>query len=180
MTTRPGPGRVATCEMAGPPGRSWSLAVYGADALATMLWVWAPPSDQVTNSYVVPPVAWGDGALIESVRPVIAVRTKGVGWLGEPTASVSPGGDDSKVRSTVCGSSWMLVVLLKPQFQARREEVGKKGVVRDAGVHCAVIGRFVSWAADHGLHLLGLALSPVIGPAGNIEFLLYLSQDNSA
>ena len=39
-----------------------------------------------------------------------------------------------------------LVVLLKPQFQARREEVGKKGVVRDAAVHCAVIGRFVSWA----------------------------------
>jgi 23S rRNA (cytidine1920-2'-O)/16S rRNA (cytidine1409-2'-O)-methyltransferase len=73
-----------------------------------------------------------------------------------------------------------LVVLLKPQFQARREEVGKKGVVRDAGVHCAVIGRFVSWASANGLHLLGLALSPVIGPAGNIEFLLYLSQDTGS
>ena len=72
-----------------------------------------------------------------------------------------------------------LVVLLKPQFQARREEVGKKGVVRDSGIHAAVIGRFVAWAADNGLHLLGLALSPVIGPAGNIEFLLYLSQDPS-
>jgi 23S rRNA (cytidine1920-2'-O)/16S rRNA (cytidine1409-2'-O)-methyltransferase len=70
-----------------------------------------------------------------------------------------------------------LVVLLKPQFQARREEVGKKGVVRDSGVHAAVIGRFVAWAADNGLHLLGLVLSPVIGPAGNIEFLLYLCQD---
>ena len=70
-----------------------------------------------------------------------------------------------------------LVVLLKPQFQARREEVGKKGVVKDPLVHAAVIGRFVAWAADNGLHLLGLTLSPVIGPAGNIEFLLYLSQD---
>jgi len=50
-------------------------------------------------------------------------------------------------------------------------------VVKDANVHAAVIGRFVAWAADNGLHLLGLTLSPVIGPAGNIEFLLYLSQD---
>jgi 23S rRNA (cytidine1920-2'-O)/16S rRNA (cytidine1409-2'-O)-methyltransferase len=70
-----------------------------------------------------------------------------------------------------------LVVLLKPQFQARREEVGKKGVVKDTAVHAAVIGRFVAWAADNGLHLLGLTLSPVIGPAGNREFLLYLAQD---
>ena len=70
-----------------------------------------------------------------------------------------------------------LVVLLKPQFQARREEVGKKGVVKDVNIHAAVIGRFVAWAADNGLHLLGLTLSPVIGPAGNREFLLYLSQD---
>ena len=70
-----------------------------------------------------------------------------------------------------------LIVLLKPQFQARREEVGKKGVVKDQNVHAAVIGRFVAWAADNGLHLLGLTLSPVVGPAGNREFLLYLSQD---
>ena len=67
-----------------------------------------------------------------------------------------------------------LVVLLKPQFQARREEVGKKGVVKDPLVHAAVVGRFVRWCADHGLRLLGLALSPVIGPAGNREFLLHL------
>jgi 23S rRNA (cytidine1920-2'-O)/16S rRNA (cytidine1409-2'-O)-methyltransferase len=67
-----------------------------------------------------------------------------------------------------------LVVLLKPQFQARREEVGKKGVVKDPLVHAAVVGRFVAWASDNGLHLLGLSLSPVIGPAGNREFLLHL------
>jgi 23S rRNA (cytidine1920-2'-O)/16S rRNA (cytidine1409-2'-O)-methyltransferase len=67
-----------------------------------------------------------------------------------------------------------LVVLLKPQFQARREEVGKKGVVKDPLVHAAVVGRFVRWAADNGLRLLGLTLSPVIGPAGNREFLLHL------
>jgi 23S rRNA (cytidine1920-2'-O)/16S rRNA (cytidine1409-2'-O)-methyltransferase len=69
-----------------------------------------------------------------------------------------------------------LVVLLKPQFQARREEVGKKGVVKDPLVHAAVVGRFVAWAADNRLRLLGLALSPVIGPAGNREFLVHLQR----
>jgi 23S rRNA (cytidine1920-2'-O)/16S rRNA (cytidine1409-2'-O)-methyltransferase len=73
-----------------------------------------------------------------------------------------------------------LVVLLKPQFQARREEVGKKGVVKDPLVHAAVVGRFVAWAADNGLRLLGLTLSPVIGPAGNREFLLHLRLDRPA
>jgi 23S rRNA (cytidine1920-2'-O)/16S rRNA (cytidine1409-2'-O)-methyltransferase len=67
-----------------------------------------------------------------------------------------------------------LVVLLKPQFQARREEVGKKGVVKDPLVHAAVVGRFVRWTSANGLRLLGLTLSPVIGPAGNREFLLHL------
>jgi len=70
-----------------------------------------------------------------------------------------------------------LIVLLKPQFQAKREEVGKKGVVKDPLVHAAVIGRFVAWAGDNGLRLLGLTLSPVIGPAGNREFLLHLRLD---
>ena len=70
-----------------------------------------------------------------------------------------------------------LVVLLKPQFQARHEEVGKKGVVKDPLVHAAVIGRFVKWCAENGLRLLGLTLSPVIGPAGNREFLLHLRME---
>ena len=67
-----------------------------------------------------------------------------------------------------------LIVLLKPQFQARREEVGKKGVVKDPLVHAAVIGRFIRWCTENGLRLLNLALSPVVGPAGNREFLVHL------
>jgi 23S rRNA (cytidine1920-2'-O)/16S rRNA (cytidine1409-2'-O)-methyltransferase len=73
-----------------------------------------------------------------------------------------------------------LIVLLKPQFQARREEVGKKGVVKDPLVHAAVVGRFVAWCADNGLRLRGLTLSPVIGPAGNREFLLWLKTEGRA
>jgi 23S rRNA (cytidine1920-2'-O)/16S rRNA (cytidine1409-2'-O)-methyltransferase len=65
-----------------------------------------------------------------------------------------------------------IVALVKPQFQARRREVGKKGVVRDAQVHAAVLGRLVAWAAGRGLRLLGLTTSPLLGPAGNKEFFL--------
>ena len=70
-----------------------------------------------------------------------------------------------------------LIVLLKPQFQAKREEVGKKGVVKDPAVHAAVVGRFVAWVSENGLRLMGLTMSPVIGPAGNREFLLHLRLD---
>ena len=67
-----------------------------------------------------------------------------------------------------------LVVLVKPQFQATRAEVGKKGVVKDAQVHAAVIGRLVAWTATHGLRLQNLTTSPILGPAGNKEFFLHL------
>ena len=60
------------------------------------------------------------------------------------------------------------------------EEVGKKGVVKDMQVHAAVIGRFVAWAADNGLRLSGLTTSPLLGPAGNSEFLLHLRLDRAA
>ncbi len=63
-----------------------------------------------------------------------------------------------------------IVALVKPQFQARRSEVGKKGVVRDPQVHAAVLGRHVGWGTGQGLRLLGLATSSLLGPAGNKEF----------
>jgi 23S rRNA (cytidine1920-2'-O)/16S rRNA (cytidine1409-2'-O)-methyltransferase len=82
-----------------------------------------------------------------------------------------------KVIPAVCRSlkpGARLIVLVKPQFQARREEVGKKGVVKDPQVHAAVIGRLVAWAVTHGLRVLGLTTSPILGPAGNREFFLHL------
>jgi hypothetical protein len=79
-----------------------------------MLCVWAPPSDQLANSYAVPPVACGEGALTERVDPRIAVRVNGATWLVDPTASDSPAGLDPKVRATVCGSSRRTCVLVRP------------------------------------------------------------------
>ncbi len=67
-----------------------------------------------------------------------------------------------------------LVALIKPQFEAGREKVGKKGVVKDAGVHREVITKVVDVAMKAGLFPWGLAYSPVKGPEGNIEYLLYL------
>jgi 23S rRNA (cytidine1920-2'-O)/16S rRNA (cytidine1409-2'-O)-methyltransferase len=67
-----------------------------------------------------------------------------------------------------------IVALVKPQFQARRDEVGKGGVVRDTQVHAAVLGRLIAWCAERGLRLLGLTTSPLLGPAGNKEFFLLL------
>lgn len=66
-----------------------------------------------------------------------------------------------------------IVALIKPQFQAHRHEVGKQGVVKDVQVHAAVLGRVIAWGADHGLQLLGLTASPVLGPAGNREFFVH-------
>lgn len=67
-----------------------------------------------------------------------------------------------------------LAVLIKPQFEAGKEHIGKKGVVRDKKVHCAVTEKIVIFTEKNGFCPLGLSFSPVKGPEGNIEYLLYL------
>lgn len=67
-----------------------------------------------------------------------------------------------------------MVCLIKPQFEAGREKVGKKGVVRDASVHREVISKVADYAALLEYEILGLTFSPVKGPEGNIEYLVYL------
>ncbi len=68
------------------------------------------------------------------------------------------------------------VCLIKPQFEAGREKVGKKGVVRAKDVHREVIERIEAFALDNGYAVLGLTYSPVKGPEGNIEYLIYLKK----
>ncbi|MBQ2642250.1 MAG: TlyA family RNA methyltransferase [Eubacterium sp.] len=70
-----------------------------------------------------------------------------------------------------------IVCLIKPQFEAGKENVGKKGVVRDSNVHKQVIENVISFAEGIGLKILGLDYSPVKGPEGNIEYLLYLANN---
>ncbi len=66
------------------------------------------------------------------------------------------------------------VCLVKPQFEAGREKVGKKGVVRDQKVHEEVVIRIMEYARSIGFDLLALSFSPIKGPEGNIEYLLYI------
>ena len=70
-----------------------------------------------------------------------------------------------------------MVVLIKPQFEAGRDKVGKKGVVRDKKVHEEVINRIVDFADAVGFKILHLDYSPIRGPEGNIEYLLHLQKD---
>ena len=63
-----------------------------------------------------------------------------------------------------------LIVLIKPQFEARRKEVGKRGVIKQPGVHARVLGRFIAWVIEHSFRLGGLIDSPILGASGNREF----------
>jgi 23S rRNA (cytidine1920-2'-O)/16S rRNA (cytidine1409-2'-O)-methyltransferase len=67
-----------------------------------------------------------------------------------------------------------LVLLVKPQFEAERGEVGKGGVIRDGFVHARVLSRFTLWAIEQGYRLRGITTSPLIGDAGNKEFFVLL------
>jgi 23S rRNA (cytidine1920-2'-O)/16S rRNA (cytidine1409-2'-O)-methyltransferase len=80
--------------------------------------------------------------------------------LSRAAAVLQPGGD--------------LVALVKPQFEAGRAEVGKKGLVRDPAVHARVIARVTEAAAEAGLVRVGMTPSPITGTAGNQEFFLHL------
>ena len=80
---------------------------------------------------------------------------------------------------TLLKDSGRAVCLIKPQFEAGRENVGKKGVVRDKDVHIAVVEKISSLAAEDGFSLLGLDFSPIKGPEGNIEYLCYIEKSAS-
>lgn len=73
-----------------------------------------------------------------------------------------------------------IVCLIKPQFEAGREKVGKHGVVRDPEVHKEVITTVLGFSGEHGLACRGLTFSPIKGPEGNIEYLAYLAKSGES
>lgn len=72
------------------------------------------------------------------------------------------------------------VCLIKPQFEAGKENIGKKGVVRDKKVHAEVIKDITSFAVESGFTLINVDYSPVKGPEGNIEYLMYIQKSDNA
>ncbi len=69
-----------------------------------------------------------------------------------------------------------IIVLIKPQFEAKRVEVGKGGIIRQPIVHARVIGRFIDWTIQHRFRLGGLVASPLLGASGNREFLALIKR----
>lgn len=78
------------------------------------------------------------------------------------------------VISDLLKDGGQIVCLIKPQFEAGKDRVGKKGVVKDKQTHKSVLSDFLTYTANSGLGILGLTFSPVTGPEGNIEFLGHL------
>ena len=70
--------------------------------------------------------------------------------------------------------SGYLLVLVKPQFEAKREEVGRRGVIKEPIVHARVLGRFIAWIIEYRFRLGGLIASPILGASGNKEFFILL------
>ena len=70
------------------------------------------------------------------------------------------------------------VCLIKPQFEAGREKVGKKGVVRDPAVHVEVVRKIFDFCLENGFDVLNLDYSPIKGPEGNIEYLIHLRKSD--
>ena len=80
------------------------------------------------------------------------------------------------VAAELLADDGSLVCLVKPQLEAGRNQVGKKGIVRDASVHKEVIENVIGYGKDNGLYSHGLTYSPVTGTKGNIEYLLYMKK----
>jgi len=70
-----------------------------------------------------------------------------------------------------------IVVLLKPQFEARKGEVPRGGVIRDPQLHATIIGRFANWCVSNGFRIIDLTSSPILGADGNREFFFWLRYD---
>ena len=84
------------------------------------------------------------------------------------------------VLKTLLSQGGKAVCLIKPQFEAGREQVGKKGVVRDKSVHVSVIEEITSFAVSQGFSLIDVDFSPIKGPEGNIEYLMYIVNDGKS
>lgn len=83
------------------------------------------------------------------------------------------------VLNTLLKADGEAVCLIKPQFEAGKEFVGKKGVVRDINVHIDVVEKVIKMALENGFNVSGLTFSPIKGPEGNIEYLLYLKKSDN-
>ena len=81
------------------------------------------------------------------------------------------------VLKTIAQNGTDVIALIKPQFEAEREQVGKKGVIKDKKVHVEVLEKIISFVENEGMMCKNLSFSPITGGEGNIEFLAHLYID---
>jgi len=108
-----------------------------------------------------------------SLRLVLPVAAR---LLREGEASVAP---IAGARRGARPCAPTIIALFKPQYEAKKEEVSRGGVVRDPLLHATLIGRFAAWCVASGFRILGLTSSPLLGPAGNREFFFLLKPSSS-
>lgn len=83
------------------------------------------------------------------------------------------------VLKTLMKENGECVCLIKPQFEAGKEKVGKKGVVREASTHLEVVNKIIDFSIELGFSVLNLEFSPIKGPQGNIEYLIHIKNDDN-
>ena len=84
------------------------------------------------------------------------------------------------VMHSLLAANGRAVCLIKPQFEAGKENIGKKGVVRDRSVHENVVETVTGFAAENGFKVIGVDFSPIKGPEGNIEYLIHIKKTENA
>ncbi len=127
-----------------------------------------------------------DWSLRNDPRVTVMERTNArfmePGWFSEPVTFASIDVSFISLRLILpplyqsMAEQGEVVALIKPQFEAGRAEIGKNGVVRDAAVHERVIREMLTFADSVGFSIEGLSFSPITGPKGNVEFLLYMQK----
>ena len=120
--------------------------------------------------------------VMEGVNARYPFQLSGAGEVGIAVMDVSFISATKVIPEAVkhLGAASPLILLLKPQFEALKHEVGRKGVIRDPHVHSRVLARFIVWAVDEGLRLRNITRSPILGDAGNAEFFLRLETSSKA
>lgn len=105
---------------------------------------------------------------LEDLGEAVDIITVDVSFIS--TALVFP------VLAELLKEDGTIISLIKPQFEVGKDKVGKKGVVRDAELHCQVLLNCITYAEKAGLHCTGISYSPITGPQGNIEYFIKLNK----
>ena len=129
-----------------------------------------------TNIRYVTPEDIGEPVDFSSIDVSFISLTKVLG----PVKEIFPTRRSSDLVKEILSPGGEVVALIKPQFEAGREKVGKKGVVREKSTHLEVIQMVMAYAAEIGFEIRNLEFSPIKGPEGNIEYLLYLHKPEQA